>query len=174
MSGDSGQLSAANPDNVKRIRGPLTNLSAQAGVGGGFGVNSQSVLWGIGADYKFLSRPMTDERWVAKALFDINFATGSDSSRFLDAGVGANYYLGDYFGLNRSRAFGTADFTVANATDGVTSDTVTSAGLGVGMSYTVARTNQADIDILLHYTLLLAGLDGSIPSLLTARLGFGF
>lgn len=133
----------------------------------GLGMDTDAVMTDIMASYNY----RFSEQIIGKGFADFNLGTGSDSARFINVGVGAEFYPTQtlitfgkpYVGADAGYAF-TRD-NEDNTENGV------SLGAGAGFKFAAAALN---MDVNLHYSVLTEQLDNSTPSVFGVRLAVNF
>lgn len=161
-----GELTSASP----RMISPDRAGQVQLGVGPSFAINMQNdnVMYDLLADYAL----DFSDNLVGKVFGDFNLATGSSNARFINLGLGADYFPTRDL-LTFGKAYIGADLGFAFARDAMsrTADNV-AAGLGAGFKFQAAEMNW---DVNAHYTLLLAQIaDEHTPSVFGVRVAMGF
>lgn len=139
------------------------------GVGPSFavGLESDSVMYNVIGAYNM----DFNRRLTGKIIADLNFGSGTDSSRFTSIGVGANIYpymeqvAGGRPYVGGSLSFGSVQNDAGNTEEGV------AIGAGAGFQFS---TQELNLDANLQYTLLTSEIDDDIPSVLGVRLAVNF
>lgn len=142
----------------------------QVGAGPAFstGMASDQMLYNINAAYIM---PFGD-LISAKAFGDFNLSAGSDAHRFINFGLGAELYPMGATTMAGGRPYLTADlgYALTRNKDEVTQD---APAVGVGGGYKFA-TQQLNMDVNLHYTMLTAKLQDNYPAVLGLRAAVNF
>jgi len=141
----------------------------EAGIGPSFalGMSTDQALFDLVGAYLYNINPQV----AGKVLADLNFGAGTDTSRWINLALGADYYLsairpsygipyitGDIgFGFTR---------TASNR-----EDDAPAVGGGAGFKF---ATQALNLDINLHYQVLTAQVDNRTPSLLGLRAAMNF
>jgi Outer membrane protein beta-barrel domain len=156
----AGDLRAPSP----KVLDPNRRGYFQLGVGPAYGaaMKTDSLMYNVIGSYNFnLSDDLT-----AKAIADFYVASGEISSRLLNYGVGAEYYLRNvkigsatpYIGADAGLGF------ARNAKD----DTATGLTLGAGAGFKF-QARELNFDINAHYAQLTAEVGGNLPALFAVR-----
>ena len=108
---------------------------------------------------------------TGKTLVDMNLGTGSDTSRFIDVAVGANYFPTE-IQLSQVKPYvgGDAGVGFVRTSDARSADSLAVAGsLGFQM-----LTNQTNIDVSLRYELLAQQIEGNNPQIFGLKIGMNY
>ena len=161
-----GELTSASP----RMVNPDRAGQIQLGVGPAFGINMQndSVMYDLIAAYAI----DFSDNIVGKVFGDFNLATGSSNARFINLGVGADYFPNrDFLTFGKVYLGGDLGYAFTRDNSSRTEDNV-AAGIGAGFKFQAAEMNW---DVNAHYTLLLAQIaDQNTPSVFGIRVALGF
>jgi len=165
-----GDVRAPSP----RIRNATTFGTAEAGAGPAFGV-------GMGSDQPMIDLnlayavPIT-QMISAKTFGDFNFAAGSDTNHFFNIGLGAELFPPSLWAqalyLADTKPYLTAELGYA-LTKNNNSHENDAPALGGGGGFRFS-TQELNLDIGLHYTILTAPLGGAVPSVLALRAAMNF
>jgi hypothetical protein len=164
-SASVGELTAASP----RFQDPNRAGQFQLGVGPSFGIgmNNDNIMYDILLAYAV----DLSDTFVAKGFGDLNFATGSESSRFLNFGVAGEYYPTREL-LTFGKPYLGADLGYAFVRDAQSNNTDNLAvGAAAGFKFQASELNW---DVNAHYTILLDDLNGDTPNVLGVRVALGF
>lgn len=142
----------------------------QIGAGPAFstGMESDQMMYNLNAAYVM---PFGD-LFSAKAFGDFNLSAGSDPHRFLNFGIGAELYPMGATTMGRGRPYVAGDigYALTRNKNDVTQD---APAVGVGGGYRFL-TQQLNMDVNLHYTMLTAKLEDKYPAVLGLRAAVNF
>jgi hypothetical protein len=154
---------------------PSTGLANRAGyftLGAGpavsVGLNSDNVLYGLTAGYNV----DFNERIGGKVFGNLDMGSGSDSSRMINIGAGANLYFPEA-AIARGRPYLTADVGYGNARRNKTDDLADGVAIGAGGGFQFAAQN-LNMDLLLRYQILTSQIRDNTPSILGINLAVNF
>jgi hypothetical protein len=153
---------------IARITPPANHFTVGFGPTIPIGLNSGNLMYGINAGYGV---DYTD-RIGGKVFGNFNFGSGSDTSRLIDLGVGANLYFPEVR-TRGTRPYITGDIGYGSARRNVTESTKDSliAGAGAGFQFSAQAMN---LEVMMHYAAMTADLEGSVPSILQLQLAVNF
>jgi len=168
---------AKSPMGVGDVRAPSPLFARpdrrgafQIGAGPAFstGMESDQMLYNINAAYLM---PFGD-LISAKAFADFNLSAGSDAHRFINFGLGAELYpMGaSTMGGGRPYIMGDVGYALTRNKNEATQD---APAFGLGGGYKFA-TQQLNMDVNLHYTVLTAKLEDKYPAVLGLRAAVNF
>ncbi len=141
----------------------------QLGVGPavGIGMDTDAVMTNITASYNY----RFDENVVAKGLVDFALGSGSDSARFINVGIGGEFYPTQTL-ITFGKPYVGADVGYAFARDNDdNTENGIAVGVGTGFKFAAAELN---MDVNLHYSLLTTQIESTNPSVFGARLAVNF
>jgi hypothetical protein len=140
-----------------------------AGAGAGFaaGLNSDTAMYNVDAGYNVDVTP----EFTARGFADLNLGTGANGARFIDLGVGGNYYA-EQLQTKVGRPYVTGDlgFAFARDADNRTLDGF-AVGAGAGFQF---EMNNVNLDLNAHYTVLTSLLRNANPQIIGVRLAVNF
>jgi hypothetical protein len=142
----------------------------QIGVGPAFslGMQSDQILYDVNIGY---AMPL-NEMFSGKAFGDLNLASGADANRFLNFGVG-----GDFFPMQSANMLGARPYLTADLGYAFTRDkderTADAPAVGAGAGFKFAA-QQLNLDVNLHYTMLTTKIQNDYPSILGIRAALNF
>lgn len=142
----------------------------QVGAGPAFstGMESDQMLYNLNAAYVM---PFGD-LFSAKAFGDFNLSAGSDPHRFINFGIGAELFPMGATTMAGGRPYLTGDIGYA-LTRNKNENTQDAPAVGVGGGYRF-MTQQLNMDVNLHYTMLTAKLEDKFPAVLGLRAAVNF
>ncbi|MEK7358246.1 MAG: hypothetical protein AAB250_17500 [Bdellovibrionota bacterium] len=112
-----------------------------------------------------------DENVVAKGLVDFALGSGSDSARFINVGIGGEFYPTQTL-ITFGKPYVGADVGYAFARDNDdNTENGIAVGVGTGFKFAAAELN---MDVNLHYSLLTTQIESTNPSVFGARLAVNF
>jgi hypothetical protein len=151
------------------LKGPNHPGYFQLGVGPSFsaGLGENDPMYDLAGSYHY----NLSDRVAAKVMGDLNFASGTTSSRFADLGVGGDVYLSE-MKMGYGVPYATADVGYGSVRDAA-SRTAEGAAVGAGAGFKV-ETEALNLDINLHYAVLTEQLNNTNPSILGLRMALNF
>lgn len=140
----------------------------QLGVGPSFstGLGTDSLLYDINVGYIV---PM-NELVSAKAFGDINIANGSDASRLINLGLGAEIYPWGTFNGGQPYVVGDVGYAFARDDDQRILD-APAIGAGAGFKFAAQQLN---MDVNVHYSVMTGQIQDTNPSVLGLRAAINF
>ncbi len=141
----------------------------QIGVGPAFGLGMESdnILYNINAAYVIPYQ----ERWAVKGFGDFNFATAEDAARFINLGIGGEFYP-TQVDIAGGRPYVMADLGYA-FTRNDANELADAPAIGAGAGFKFAA-REVNMDVNLHYTLLTSKNGDDVPSVLGLRAALNF
>ena len=171
LSGDQTAMGAGDVRAPSPIFQRPDRMGAfQVGIGPAFGIgmDSDQLLYDVHLGYV---APVSD-LFSIKGFGDLNLATGGDANRFLNFGVGA-----DVFPIQSETIVGGRPYLMADVGYAFTRDknsvTQDAPAVGAGGGFKFA-TEQLNMDVNLHYTMLTAKIRDDYPSVLGVRAALNF
>ena len=160
-----GELRAPSPAVVNWDRPGYFQFGVGPSFGSGFKTNQAMYDLNLGYDYN-LSNSFT-----FKAMTDFNFGSGSSASRLVNLSLGVDAYFAEldsvlgipYIGIDVGYGFA--------RNDKEQSQDAATVGAGAGFKFMVDAVN---FDVNLHYAVLTAQIDGTVPTILGLRLATNF
>jgi hypothetical protein len=131
-------------------------------------MNSDQLMYNINAAYDMDFNQMV----TGKVFGDFNLPTGSDTSRFINLGLGAEVYANDYT-IAKGLPYLTGDLGYAFTQRNVTEEQTDGLALGAGAGFKF-QASQTNLDVNLHYSILTAQVQGNNPSVFGVRLAVNF
>ena len=165
--GSSSEVRTKAYQGNKSVLGGPGYFTTAVGAGFGGGLSNQSTMLDLTAGYNIDYGPQL----TGKTLVDMNLGTGSDTSRFIDLAVGANFFPSD-IQLSQVKPYVGADAGVGfvRTANARTADSLAVAGtLGFQM-----LTNQTNVDVNVRYELLTQQISGVNPQVLGLRIGMNY
>lgn len=165
--GSSSEVRTKAYQGNKSVLGGPGYFTTAVGAGFGGGLSNQSTMLDLTAGYNIDYGPQL----TGKTLVDMNLGTGSDTSRFIDLAIGANFFPAD-IQLSQVKPYLGADAGVGfvRTANARTADSLAVAGT-VGFQM---LTNQTNVDVNLRYELLTQQISGANPQVLGLRIGMNY
>ncbi|MES2964387.1 MAG: hypothetical protein V4760_10880 [Bdellovibrionota bacterium] len=133
----------------------------------GLGMDTDAVMTNVMAAYNYTF----SDGVIGKGFVDGNFGSGSDSARFINVGVGGEFYPSqNLISFGKPYVAADAGYAFTRDNDDNTEDGI-AVGAGVGFKFAAAALN---MDVNLHYTLLTEQIDSTNPSVFGVRLAVNF
>lgn len=166
----TGEVAAPSP----RFTDPDRVGYFQLGVGPAFGISLETdeIMYNVNGSYNM----EISEKLVGKGFVDLNLGSGAEEARFINLGLGAEYYMTQQL-FNVGRPYVAADIGYAftrtgeddSGQDG--SKDAPAIGVGAGFKFQAADLN---MDLVAHYTILTSQIEEANPQVVGARLAINF
>ena len=162
-----GESHGFNP--IQALRTSPGHVTVGLGPGFGMGMNSANAMYSATGGYIWDFTP----RFAGKVMGEADLGSGNDNARMLDAYIGADAYIPEIYMGDNAKPYVTANLGIGSARNQA-SDGATGLTAGFGAGVRIPTNEKTDLDILLHYELLTASVDGANPSVLGIRAAFNF
>ena len=142
-------------------------FTAAAGAGFAGGLGADNTMLNVNGGYAIDYTPLI----TGKAFVDMNLGTGSDVARFIDIGVGANYYPPQVQSI-KSKPYVGGDLGLGMARNNRnTSESSLAVGATGGFQF---LADMANLDVGLRYEVLATQINGATAQLVGLKVGMNF